>query len=643
MEFNLITIMPKVKFCLDGESKKIEVKTGITLLEAAAKAEIRLNSICGGDGICAGCKVKVTKGEVKAEPTILLSREEVQKGYVLACQTKVIEQLEVEVPPESRAEEGQILIDEDAQRFKALTAGEEFYKHEPLVKKRFFQLPSPNLQDNLADQQRLYREIRREEEVPTMQMGLKVLSNVQELLRNNNWGATVTLGRRGGTTEVIQLEDGNRTTQNYGVAIDIGTTTVVAHLVDLSSGNTLGAEARYNSQIEYGEEVTRRIIYSDQTGIEKLQEVIIEDINKLISTLVSQNQLELEHLTTVICSGNTTMLHFLLGLDPTHIRKDPYVPVSTNPPPIRAAEVGIRINPRGLLYSMPSIGGWVGGDITAGVLASGIHLRNDLTMLIDIGTNGEILVGNKEWMLSASASAGPAFEGTGARSGMRASKGAIERVEITDDDLRYSVIGGGKPKGICGSGLIDLVAELFKAGFINRAGKLDTERSTRVQETDVGAQFVVVTAAESRTGEDIAITQPDIENLIRAKAAIYAGAHILMQRLNLDFDKLDHLLIAGGFGAYIDRESARILGLIPDIPLNKVQFIGNTSIIGTKMALLSHQALQEANEISQSVTYYDLINYPNYFDEFTRAKFLPHTDLDKFPTVTGEIHNKKHQ
>jgi len=635
--------MPKVKFCLDEESKEIEVKTGVTLLEAAAKAEIRLNSICGGDGICAGCKVKVTKGEVKAEPTILLSREEVKGGYVLACQTKVVEQLEVEVPPESRAEEGQILIDEDAQRFKALTAGEQSYKHEPLVKKRFFQLPSPNLQDNLADHQRLYREIRRKEEVPTMQMGLKVLSNIQNLLRNNNWGVTVTLGRRGGTTEVIQLEDGNRTTQNYGVAIDIGTTTVVAHLVDLSNGNTLGAEARYNSQIEHGEEVTRRIIYSDQTGIEKLQEVIIEDINKLISTLVSQNQLELEHLTTVICSGNTTMLHFLLGLDPTHIRKDPYVPLSTNPPPIRAAEVGIRINPRGLLYSMPSIGGWVGGDITAGVLASGIHRRDDLTMLIDIGTNGEILVGNKEWMLSASASAGPAFEGTGARSGMRASKGAIERVEITDDDLRYSVIGGGKPKGICGSGLIDLVAELFKVGFINRTGKLDTERSTRVQETGVGAQFVVVTADESRTGEDIVITQPDIENLIRAKAAIYAGAHILMQRLNLDFDKLDHLLIAGGFGAYIDRESARILGLIPDIPLSKVQFIGNTSIIGTKMALLSHQALKEANEISQSVTYYDLINYPNYFDEFTRAKFLPHTDLDKFPTVTSEIHNRKHQ
>ncbi len=635
--------MPKVKFCLDEESKEIEVKTGVTLLEAAAKAEIRLNSICGGDGICAGCKVKVTKGEVKAEPTILLSREEVKGGYVLACQTKVVEQLEVEVPPESRAEEGQILIDEDAQRFKALTAGEQSYKHEPLVKKRFFQLPSPNLQDNLADHQRLYREIRRKEEVPTMQMGLKVLSNIQNLLRNNNWGVTVTLGRRGGTTEVIQLEDGNRTTQNYGVAIDIGTTTVVAHLVDLSNGNTLGAEARYNSQIEHGEEVTRRIIYSDQTGIEKLQEVIIEDINKLISTLVSQNQLELEHLTTVICSGNTTMLHFLLGLDPTHIRKDPYVPLSTNPPPIRAAEVGIRINPRGLLYSMPSIGGWVGGDITAGVLASGIHRRDDLTMLIDIGTNGEILVGNKEWMLSASASAGPAFEGTGARSGMRASKGAIERVEITDDDLRYSVIGGGKPKGICGSGLIDLVAELFKVGFIDRTGKLDTERSTRVQETGVGAQFVVVTADESRTGEDIVITQPDIENLIRAKAAIYAGAHILMQRLNLDFDKLDHLLIAGGFGAYIDRESARILGLIPDIPLSKVQFIGNTSIIGTKMALLSHQALKEANEISQSVTYYDLINYPNYFDEFTRAKFLPHTDLDKFPTVTSEIHNRKHQ
>ncbi len=628
--------MPKVTFYLDKKTKEVQVKSGTTLLEAASKADIQLNSICGGDGICGGCKVVVKDGQIQAGSTTLLNREEIKEGYVLACQTKVVGQTEVKVPPRSRAEEGQILIDEDAQRFKALSteAEEAFYKHEPLVRKHYLELPSANLKDNLADHQRLYREIRRKEKVPIMQMGLKVLRQVPSILRENNWQVTATLGARGDTMEVIQLEGGNKASQNYGVAIDVGTTTVVAHLVNLEEGTTIGAEARYNSQIKYGEEVTRRIIYSDQNGPEELQEAIIEDINKLISTLANQNLVELNQITAIICSGNTTMLHFLLGLDPSNIRKSPYVAASTSPPPIRAAEVGIKINPRGLLYSLPAIGGWVGGDITAGVLACGIHQRDDLTMFIDIGTNGEILIGNKEWMLSASASAGPAFEGTGAKSGMRASKGAIERVEINNGNLKYSVIGGKKPIGICGSGLIDLVAELFKEGFINRSGKLDPHSSDRVRETDGELEFVVVPASHNQEDEDIAVTQPDIENLIRAKAAIYAGAHILMKSLNLEFDQLGQLLIAGGFGSYIDREKARTLGLIPDIPLAKVKFVGNTSIIGAKMALLSQEALEAAQEISQSVTYYDLIDYPNYFDEFMAAKFLPHTDLAKFPTVS---------
>lgn len=627
--------MPKVKFFFGEKEKQIEVKSGTSLLEASSKAGIRLNSICGGDGICGGCKVKVRgEGEgVKTEPTALLNREEIKEGYILACQTKVVGQVEVEVPPESRAEEGKILIDEDAQRFKALSSKEEFYKHDPPVKKIPLQLSEPDLKDNLADHQRLYREIRKKEEAPIMQMGLKVLNQVPDLVRKNDWQVTATLGKRGGTTEVIQLEDGDRSTQNYGIAIDIGTTTVVAHLVDLKKGNTLDAQARYNSQIEYGEEVTRRIIYSEENGLEKLQEAIIEDVNKLVSTLVKQNQLELDQITTAVCSGNTTMLHFLWGLDPSHIRKSPYVPASTSSPPIRAAEVGIKINPRGLLYSIPSIGGWVGGDITAGVLASGIHRMENLTMFIDIGTNGEILIGNKEWMLSASASAGPAFEGTGAKSGMRASKGAIEKVKIGNGNLRYSVIGEGKPKGICGSGLIDLVAELFEEGLVNRSGKLDPESSDRVKETSAQMEFVVVPATQSKNDQDITITQPDIENLIRAKAAIYAGAQILMESVDLEFTQLDNLLIAGGFGSYIDRQSAKTLGLIPDISLDKIKFVGNSSIIGAKMALLSNQALKEAQEISQSVIYYDLIDYPDYFDEFTRAKFLPHTDLSKFPNV----------
>lgn len=629
--------MPKVRFYLDEEEKTTEIKRGITLLEAAFRAGVNINSICGGDEICGRCRVILKDGEVEAKSTPLLTREEIKKGYVLACQTKVLGDVEVEVPLEARAKEGKILIDEDAQRFKALEAEVEdtFYQHDPLTKKYFLRLPSPSLQDNLSDHRRLYREIRKKEEVPIMQTGLKVLRQFPQLFRDSDWKVTATLGSRGGTTEVIQVEVGDTSKRNYGIAVDVGTTTVVAHLIDLVNAKTLDAEAKYNSQIKYGEEVTRRIIYLDESGPERLQEAISEDINQLVSLLVSRNQqVDLNHITAIICSGNTAMLHFLLGLETGHIRKSPYVTSSTNPPPIRAAEVGIKINPRGLLYSMPGIGGWVGGDITSGVLACGIHRSDKLIMFIDIGTNGEILVGNKDWMLACSASAGPAFEGTGARSGMRASRGAIERVEISDGDLQYSVIGGGEPEGICGSGLIDLVAELFKAGVIDRTGEFNTHQSDRVRETDGQLEFVVAPSSQIDGKNDIVITQPDIENLIRAKAAIYAGANILMRSLNLRFEEIDRLLLAGGFGSYLDKKKAKTLGLIPDISLDKVKFVGNTSITGAKMALLSREALATTQEIARSVTYYDLIDYPNYFDEFMAAKFLPHTDLTKFPTVS---------
>jgi len=326
-------------------------------------------------------------------------------------------------------------------------------------------------------------------------------------------------------------------------------------------------------------------------------------------------------------------MHFLLGLEVSNIRKKPYVPNTTRPPPIRAAEVGIKINPRGLLYFMPAIGGWVGGDVTSGVLSTGINKTGKLTMLTDIGTNGEILIGNKDWMISCAASAGPAFEGTGIRSGMRASDGAIDKVEITHDHLMYSVIGGGTPKGICGSGLIDLVASMFEGGYVNRSGQLVPEKSDRIKEENGELKLVLAESSGVEGNEELALYQSEIKNLINAKAAIYSGARILMKSLDLKLEDLDRLLIAGGFGSYLDRDKAKTLGLIPDIPSNNVKFVGNTSIIGAKMSLLSQQAYEESHEISESVTYYDLIDYPDYFEEFTAAKFLPHTDLSQFSSV----------
>lgn len=633
--------MDTVRITFFPQRKSVEVRRGSTLLEAANAAGILIASLCSGDGICGKCRVIIESGEVDAAPTTLLTREEIRQGYALACQTQVLADTDVMIPPESRTEGGQILVDEDAGRFRALfpvTAESVFYRHDPPVRKLYLELPPPSLQDILGCQERLFREIRRRVDSPIMQMGLKVLRGLPAIHREQGWRVTATVGRRGGTTEVVQVEAGDRTEASYGVAVDIGTSTVVAHLVDLSTSETSDAEACYNSQAAYGGEVTRRIIHAEREGAKVLREAIVADINNLILSFVARDSVELQDIVTLFAAGNTTMLHFLLGLDPSHIRKSPYIPTTTAPPPVRAAEVGIKINPRGLLYTMPSIGSWVGGDVTAGILATGLYLADELTMLIDIGTNGEIVLGNREWMLACATSAGPAFEGSGVKCGMRASRGAIERVTVTPrGEVAYQTVGGGVPCGICGSGLIDAIASLCEAGIIDRSGRLVPGRSRRIRKQAGQLEFVLVPAGEGGAEADIVITQPDIENALRAKAAIYAGAKILLDATHHTFADVKQLFIAGGFGNYLDRAKAITLGMIPDIPLERIRFVGNTSLVGAKMALLSTDALETSETIARSTTYYDLITYPNYYEEFMSAKFLPHTDLDLFPTAAAAV------
>ena len=629
----------RVTFHPDGVA--IDVERGATLLDAARRAGVLIASICGGDGICGRCRVQVRSGAVDADPTALLTREEIQQGYVLACQTRAVDDVEVTVPPEARGDGAQILVDEDADRFRALTpalGGAQEYPYAPIVSKLCVELPPPTLQDYLGCQERLFREIRRRVDAPRMQMGLKVLQSLPQQHRDGEWRVTATLGSRGDTIEVIQIEEGDRTDASYGIVVDVGTSTVVVHLVDLISSATLDAEACYNSQMPYGAEVTRRIIHAEREGAGPLRKAIVGDINRLINTLVTRTGVELHDIAACFASGNTTMLHFLLGLDTAHIRKSPYVPATTSPPPVRATEVGIRINPRGILYSMPSIGSWVGGDITAGILATGLADTDRLTMFIDVGTNGEIVLGNSEWMLACATSAGPAFEGSGVKCGMRASRGAIERVAFAaDGSIELDTIGDARPLGICGSGLIDAIAGLFETGSVDRSGQLLPERSDRTRERDGILEFVLVQAKDTAEGDDIVVTQADIENVLRAKAAIYAGAKILLESTEHVFADIDQLLIAGGFGNYLDGRKAVLLGMIPDIPVERIHFVGNTSVIGAKMALLSRAAFERSTQIARSATYYDLITYPNYYEEFMSAKFLPHTDLELFPTVADVV------
>jgi len=630
----------QVTFGPEGDCVRVPLKS--TILQAAKAAGVDLTSPCGGDGLCGKCKVIVKQGNVAAHPTTLLSREEIRRGCVLACQTMVMDDVEVEIPPESRAEGAQILIDLDAQRFRALhpvagaIAGAMEVRFAPLTRKLYLELPPPTLDDNLSDQSRLFRDIRRRVRAPIMQLGLKVVQALPALLRESDWKVTVTVGWRGGTLEVLQVEPGDASCRNLGIAVDVGTSTVVIHLIDLDTTERIDGEAVYNSQRAWGDEVTRRIIHAATPGgLEELQKAVVNDINGMISALVARNNVPLHDITAVICAGNSTMMHLLLGVDPTSIRKAPYVLSSADTPPIRAVEVGIQVNPRGLLYTVPSIGGWVGGDVTAGILASGLRRSEKVQMLIDIGTNGEIAVGNRDWTIACSASAGPAFEGSGVKHGMKAIHGAIERVEIgPEGSIHYRTVGNGRPRGICGSGLIDVVAEMHRVGFIDRAGHLLPDKAGgRVRERNGLLEFVLVPASRTDIGRDIVITQSDLSNLLSAKAAIYAATQVLARVVGLDFNEVEQLYIAGGFGNYLDRVKAIAIGLIPDLPLEKIRFVGNTSIIGADLGLLSEDTWQELNSIAESVTYYELINYPDYYDEFLAARFIPHTDLSRFKSV----------
>jgi uncharacterized 2Fe-2S/4Fe-4S cluster protein (DUF4445 family) len=613
-----------------------------TLLDAAQRAGVYVSSLCGGDMICGKCRLVIKEGQVFEEQHMLLSREEVRRGYVLACASHPRSDLVVEVPVESRMEGKQIVVDEDAQRFSGLARVdlEKYeFEHSPLTEKYFLDISPPSLEDNLSDLSRLLRGIRAHVDAPIMQTGLKNIRRLPSIFRGGEWNVTATLGQRGGTVEIIEIEEGDTSDRNCGVAVDVGTTTVVAHLIDLSTSKILATDATYNSQITFGEDVITRLIYAKEEvgGRERLHQAIIGNINTLITNTVAAADINIQDVTCVLCAGNTTMMHFLLDLDSSHIRHEPYIPAATHLPPARAIEVGIQINPRGLLYAVPCVSSYVGGDIVSGVLASGIYRSKELSMLIDVGTNGEIVLGNEEWLVCCSASAGPAFEGGEVKFGMRATHGAIEKVKVLDhgEVVEMVVIADEKPRGICGSGLIDVIAQLQQAGVIDRTATFsEPDYCSRLRENDDGVEFVLAYADDTAIDRDIVITQPDINNLVRSKGAVYAGASVLIKSMGLSFRDLEQVFIAGGFGNYLDLPRAVAIGLLPDLPLEKIKFIGNSSLSGAKVAILSKEALDEIDNIAQKMTYIDLSSNDQFMNEYSSALFLPHTNLDDFPSVS---------
>lgn len=612
------------------ENKSVDVDEGISIAEAARLAEVFINNLCGGEGVCGQCRVQVTKGQAEAEEQArsVFSGEEIGKGFVLACRTEIHDNLEIMIPPQSRVEGAQIVTGQATGDWGRL-------RHRPLVTKVYLELPPPSLEDNIADKERVFRELKKRLGLPSFDIPLDCLHNLSDTLRENNWKMTATVAKDRDRYRILKLEPMNTTSRHYGIALDVGTTTLVAQLVDLNSGKAIGVEGSSNLQAGYGEDVISRMIYAcEKQGLEPLQQAVVRNINHLIEKLARENGISLEEIHTIVAAGNTTMSHFLLGLSPCFIRLEPYVPATTTYPQIFARDIGIHISQHGILETIPGVASYVGGDIVAGVMSCGITEHKGIRALIDIGTNGEIAVGNSEWLVCCSASAGPAFEGGGTRCGMRAIKGAIQKVNISDGQLEYETIGNTKPSGICGSGLIDCIYELVNNRIIGSNGKFNRElQHTRLTFRDTIPEFTIAYPDETETGEAIVITEPDIDNLIKSKGAVFAAIKSLVDYVGLGFDNMETLYVAGGFGNFLNIAKSVAIGLLPDIPQEKIRFIGNSSLTGARLSLISEACLEKCMDISKSMTNIELSNYLPFADEYIAALFLPHTDRKLFLSV----------
>jgi len=628
---------------------------GENLLRVAMAAGVHINASCGGNGTCGKCKIIIDKGKVESEHSEKLNDEQWQQGYRLACRTQVIDDLTITIPPESRIDNSALKRKTGGQRHilkaRDLNTLVQGLSINPAVFKCYLELPPPTADDNMSDLGRLMREIKKSYKYDRISTDFHLLRHLSQVLRQADWKVTVTLVYNPKGFKLIDLEPGDTTKDNYSIIIDVGTTTVKGQLLNLEecriahsnttdtdSENLCAEDARYNSQVGFGEDVISRIVHSQKKGgLEALQQAVVADINEIIAHLLESAGIRNDQISHLVLAGNTTMTQLLLGIDPKYIREDPYVPTANFFPPVRALEIGINLPDYIHIYTFPLVSSYVGGDIVAGVLGSGIFQRDELTLFIDVGTNGEIVLGNCDWLVCTSCSAGPAFEGGGVKNGMRASQGAIEQVRINPETFEPMVItiGNQKPLGICGSGLIDAAAEFLLTGIIEPNGKFDrTLKTSRVREGDNGWEFVLVSAEQAAEGiGDIVLTEGDIDNLIRTKGAIYAGCRILLESVGLSFNDLDRVIIAGGFGQFINLERAIFIGLLPELSTDKFMFVGNGALLGARLVSFSREMMKDAQRVSDMMTNIELANNMKFMDEYVAALFLPHTDTNAFPGV----------
>ncbi|HYA39849.1 MAG TPA: ASKHA domain-containing protein [Syntrophobacteraceae bacterium] len=637
----------KIKFLPHG--KQIAFPESGSVLHAAMEAGVHVNASCGGEGLCGKCRVIIEEGHVEGGISERLSNEDLNAGYRLACLSRIKSDLTVRVPVESEIDASVLTAVPPRRTARIQQMNLDDLKSKglfiPPVEKRYIELPEPSSIDNLADTSRLVNFLRTKHNEHRLVVRLPVIRKIPGTLREAGFKVTATLARpvfEGGKSHIINLEPGDTTGRNFAIAVDIGTTTIYGQLIDLVTGDVLAEHGDFNGQISYGEDIISRIIYATKPGgLDTLNEVVIRTINRIIDRVIEISQVDRQQVSTITFAGNTTMTQIFLKINPTWIRLSPYVPATTLYPPVRAVDLGIDLADHATALVYPSISSFIGGDIVAGVMGSGIHLTDGLSLYIDIGTNAEIVIGNKDWLACAACSAGPAFEGGGIQFGMRADRGAIEDFSIDPFSLEPMIltVGNVRPRGICGSGLINITARLFEARVINNIGKFDRDlNSDRLRENDGVYEYVLAQKHKSALDRDIVITENDIGNLIRAKGAIFSGCQTLLEAVGYKIADIDRIVLAGGFGSHIDIEMAMTIGLLPEIDPDKITYIGNGSLLGARMCAVTNWLRKDVVNVMKRMTNFELSETPSYMARYVAALFLPHTDLDLFQKVKGRLY-----
>ena len=636
--------MVKVNFT--SHNKEVYCDKGDRLLDVARDAHIFIDAPCNGNVSCGKCKVKLINGKVDTQKTLHIKDEEWNQGYILACNTKIVEDVEIEVPSKlSASMHGMKIEGSDKKKDKEVfdrakkIIEDNNFKFETNIEKTYIELDEPTLDDNISDIDRIERHVRNNLGYESIDFTVELLRKVPIVIREDNFKVTITYIKKKNKITILNIESGNTENKLYGVAIDIGTTSVVVCLVDLHSKQIVDKASSGNAQIKYGADVIHRIVYSTKkNGLKELNEAIVEEtINPLLNSIYTKNNIDKDNVVSLVVAGNTTMSSLFLGVYTDFLRQEPFIPPFLKSPKLIGKDIRLNVNDSASVFLAPSVASYVGGDITAGVLSSGIWSSEENVLFIDLGTNGEIVFGNKDYMMSCACSAGPAFEGGGISCGMRASNGAIEKVKIDKDTLNptLTTIGNTKPIGICGSGIIDLICQMILNGIIDRRGKIHRDINNeriRFNEHEIG-EYVLAFKEEYNLENDITVNEVDIDNFIKAKGAIYSGASVLIESLGMDFSIIDKVYIAGGIGNNLNIENSILIGLLPDIERGKFVYIGNSSLVGSYLALISKDAKKKLQEIGNEMTYVELSVYPTYMDEFISACFLPHTNIEQFPSV----------